>query len=124
MKKTLGSSIKEFRQKAELTLRGFAEKASISPAHQSDIEHGRRLPSDEKLKVMAKLLSHVGASYEEFKKLDTRIDSELGEWVANTPEASEMLREVKKSKINPQEVLKKLQELLKSVEDEGEDESQ
>ena len=94
MKKTLGKAIKELRQKADFKLREFASKVGISPAHQSDIEHGRRLPSDEKLRVMATLLSHVGGSYEEFKKLDTRIDPDLGDWISNTPEASEMLREV------------------------------
>lgn len=124
MNEALGKAVKELRQKADLTLREFAKRVGISPAHQSDIEHGRRSPSEKKLKLMAELLSHVGASYEEFKKLDTRIDSDLSHWITNTPEASEMLREVKKSKINPQEVLKKLQELLESVENEREDESQ
>ena len=121
MKDKLGKTIKELRQKADYTLRGFAEKVGISPAYQSDIEHGRRLPSDEKLQIMAQLLTKVGATFEEFKRLDTRIDADLNLWISNTPEASEMLREVKKSNMNPKDVLKKLQELLNSDEDEDED---
>jgi transcriptional regulator with XRE-family HTH domain len=123
MKKTLGQEILRYRQKAELTLRAMAKKAKISPAHQSDIEHGRRLPSDDLLKRIAEILGNVGATYEDFKKLDTRIDPELSDWISKHPEASQMLREIRASKESPKEVLERLKEILKAEEKKRKNES-
>lgn len=109
MAKTLGSEIRRLRLKAGFTLRGFAEKVGISAAHQSDIEHNRRLPSDKVLEKMAHLLSSVGASLEEFKKLDARFEPELEQWVQETPAVGELLRQVRAAK-SPQELLRRLQD--------------
>ena len=125
MTKTLGTEIRRLRQEADYTLRHFAGKIlEISPAHQSDIEHGRRLPSDDLLRKIVDRLAHVGASLEELKKLDARIDPDLGEWIARTPEASQMLREVRDAKKSPKEVLNELKKLLESDRKKGQDESQ
>jgi transcriptional regulator with XRE-family HTH domain len=62
MKKTLGQRIRELRDEKDFSLREFADKlGGISAAHISDIELGRRYPSDELLKKMA-------------DKLDTTVD--------------------------------------------------
>jgi transcriptional regulator with XRE-family HTH domain len=118
MTKLLGQEIKRLRREADMTLRAFATAARTSPAHQSDIEHGRRLPSDELLRRIADKLAHVGGSYEQLKRLDGRIDPELSEWIKQTPEAGQMLREVRDSKKLPRNVLEKLRELLGPDEEE------
>ena len=112
MSQALGSEIRRLRTKAGFTLRGFAQKIGISAAHQSDIEYGRRLPSEKVLQEIAKALSNVGASYEKLKELDTRLDPELEQWMQQTPGLGEMLREVRASNKSPQEVIRRLKKLL------------
>lgn len=57
MNKTLGGRIRELRDELDLSLRELAKKlGDVSAAHLSDIELGRRYPSDELLAKMAKTL--------------------------------------------------------------------
>jgi transcriptional regulator with XRE-family HTH domain len=103
-----------------LTLRRFAELVEISAPHQSDIEHNRRRPSQEVLRRMVtQLRRHVEVNLESLEKLDTRIDRETQEWVAETPGVGEMLREVRKQGLNPLDVLRRLEEQRR--EEEGKD---
>jgi transcriptional regulator with XRE-family HTH domain len=112
MSQALGTEIRRLRTKAGFTLRGFAKKIGISAAHQSDIEYGRRLPSEKVLREIAKALSNVGASYEKLKELDTRLEPALEQWMQQTPGLGEMLREVRASNKSPQEVLRRLKKIL------------
>jgi len=66
---TLGEKIKQLRQAADLSLRQLAEKVGKTPPFISDIELGRRYPSDQVLEDMAKVL-RVDAA--DLKKFDTR----------------------------------------------------
>ena len=43
---SLGDTIRKLRLRAGLTLREMARRVGVSASHQSDIEHGRRMPSD------------------------------------------------------------------------------
>jgi transcriptional regulator with XRE-family HTH domain len=110
---TLGDEIHRFRLKTGITLRQFARKAGISAAHLSDIEHDRRHPSPEALARIAAELKQVGVTYQALDRLLPRLEPEMREWVAETPEARQMLRAVRASKRNPREVLREIQELLK-----------
>ena len=63
-KKTLGQRMRELRQSADLSLREVGEKLKdkvtnthVSAAFLSDIENGRRFPSDDMLEKMAELFS-------------------------------------------------------------------
>jgi transcriptional regulator with XRE-family HTH domain len=67
---SLGQRIHELRDKADLSLRGLAKRIGISPAFLSDIELGRRFPSEE---ILAKLAGALEVSPEELKQYDTRI---------------------------------------------------
>lgn len=67
--KSLGDRIKELRLEAGLSLRQLATKAAITPPFLSDIELGRRFPSEEVLNTLAMLLN---VSTEELKKCDVR----------------------------------------------------
>lgn len=66
---TLGEKIKELRLGLGMSLRAFATKVEKSPPFISDIELGRRYPSDEVLELIAKEL-RVEPS--QLKQLDTR----------------------------------------------------
>lgn len=54
--KTLGQRIKERREELDLSLREFAKQLECSPPFVSDVEHGRRFPSEPMLEQMARLL--------------------------------------------------------------------
>lgn len=116
MGKKLSEEIRALRLEAGFTLREFGRRTNISAAHLSDIEHGRRLPSDEYLERIAKVLQRVGGSYEHFKSLDARLDPELSEWVSENPEMGQMLREAKSSGRDPKEILDRLRESLQEDE--------
>ena len=74
MRKTLGQRIRELRQERDLSLRDLGEKLGTpanptSPAFLSDLENGRRFPSDE---MLAKLAQVLGATEEDLRSHDQR----------------------------------------------------
>ena len=80
---SLGEVIRNLREKTDLSLRALAKKADISPPFLSDIETGKRYPSDETLQSLAKTLK---VSIEHLKKYDHRESaSDLRRIIANNP---------------------------------------
>lgn len=67
--KTLGERIRELREALDFSLREFARLLKISAAFLSDVELGRRFPSDELLEKIAKRLRTTTA---ELSKYDSR----------------------------------------------------
>lgn len=116
MAKTLGSEIRRLRLEAEFTLRGFAKKLSHTAAHQSDIEHGRRMPSEDVLRRTVEALTHVGANYEDLKELDTRLDRDLEQWMQKNPAARALLRESKASGRPVRELLQEFRDRQEELE--------
>jgi transcriptional regulator with XRE-family HTH domain len=102
---TLGKRIRELRDQSDLSLREFARKlGDISPAHVSDIENGRRNPSDDLLRKMAQVL---GVSFEELNKLDDRLPlEELRRAMRQDPALGFALRKVTEGKVSSDELLK------------------
>ena len=66
---SLGQRIRELRDKAALSLRGLAKRIGISSPFLSDIELGRRFPSEE---ILAKLAGALEVSPDELEQYDTR----------------------------------------------------
>ena len=104
MAKTLGQRIRELRDQEDLSLRELAEKVGVSAAFLSDIELGRRYPSDSKLMKIAQAL---GSSLDELQTYDTRppVD-ELKRLSAENPTYGLALRRVINKKISPDDLLK------------------
>ena len=69
IKISLGQRIHELRDKADLSLRKLANQIGISGPFLSDIELGRRFPSEE---ILAKLANALDVSPDELKQYDTR----------------------------------------------------
>ena len=67
--KTLGQKIRELRGDLKLSLRELAEKVKITPPFLSDIELGRRNPSEETLRALATALN---TTYEDLLSYDQR----------------------------------------------------
>ena len=117
MANELGAEIRRLRLKAGIGLRVFATKLGVSAPHQSDIELGRRMPSEKVLRATANLLKSQGTSYEALKRLDARLDPDIEAWAQTTPEVGEMLREVRNSRRPPREVLEQLRDWLNEREE-------
>lgn len=61
--------MRELRDKADLSLRELAGKVGVSAPFLSDVELGRRYPSDD---VLRKIADELKTSFEGLKALDTR----------------------------------------------------
>ena len=114
MNKTLGQKIRELREAKDLSLREFAKLLeAYTPAFLSDIELGRRYPSEEALVKMARVL---GISVEALKEFDTRPPvEELKRLAALDPTFGIALRKVIEQKVSAEELMK----LAKKAEDKG-----
>ena len=66
---SLGQRLRELRDKADLSLRELAKKIGISSPFLSDIELGRRFPSEE---ILGKLARALNVSLEDLKQYDNR----------------------------------------------------
>jgi len=67
--KTLGQRIRELREARDLSLRELAKALDISAAFLSDVELGRRHPSE---KVLADIARILDTSVEELRRYDVR----------------------------------------------------
>jgi transcriptional regulator with XRE-family HTH domain len=104
MVKTLGQHIRELRDAADLSLRECAAKLEISPAFLSDIELGRRYPSERVLAIIAKLLR---TSTEDLMRYDTRPPvEELRRRAAENPTLGVLLRSIADGKVSTEDAAK------------------
>jgi transcriptional regulator with XRE-family HTH domain len=102
--KPLGERIRELREQRDLSVRELAKKIKISAPFLSDVELGRRHPSDEVLETIA---SALGTTLEELKKHDARAPvQELRRIAANNPAMGFALRRVVDEDISPDDLLK------------------
>jgi transcriptional regulator with XRE-family HTH domain len=104
--KPLGEHIRELREKRDLSVRELAKKIDVSAAFLSDVELGRRHPSDEVLKTIA---SHIGTTAAELRKHDARPPvQELRRIAASNPAMGFALRRVVDDGVSPDELLEYL----------------
>lgn len=101
--KTLGQLIRELREEKDLSLREFSKKLNLSAPFVSDIELGRRFPSDDVLEKMAEILE---VPSDELRAHDTRIPlSELKKLAQGDPSYGIALRKLADKKISPEEII-------------------
>lgn len=101
--KTLGEQIRELREQKDISLRELAKKLGVSPAFLSDIELGRRYPSNE---VLAKIAKELSTTVESLKQYDTRPPvEELKRMAAANPLMGVALRRVVERKVSPKDLI-------------------
>ena len=66
---SFGEKLRELREDRRMTLRALARAADLSAPFLSDVEHGRRVPSPEKIDVLAR---ELGVPDEVLHALDPR----------------------------------------------------
>jgi len=104
VKKTLGHRIRERREELDLSLREFAKQLMCSPPFISDIEHGRRFPSEDTLHKMAKLLN---LGVDELKALDPRAPiEEIRQWTERDPSFAFAFRSLVNARPSSEDILK------------------
>lgn len=107
---SLGDAIRDLRDKADLSLRDLAQKVGISAPHMSDIELGKRYPSDD---VLQKLAQHLKTPFDVLKKYDTRTAaSDIKRIMENNPQVGFALRtltdKVKRGEMTADELVSRL----------------
>lgn len=101
--KTLGERIRELREEHDWSGRELAKKLKVSAPFLSDVELGRRYPSDE---VLEKLASFLETTVDDLKKHDARAPvQELKRIAANNPAMGFALRRVVDQGVSPEQLL-------------------
>lgn len=114
--KTLGQRIRELRDQQDLSLREFAKKlGGLSAAFLSDIELGRRFPSEEVLQKMAVALeTTVG----DLRQYDSRPPvEELKKLAERNPAYGFAFRKMVEKHVSPEEIERFLEEKSKRDEE-------
>ncbi len=101
--KTLGQRIRELREDQDLSLRELAGRIEVSAAFLSDVELGRRYPSDKHLSA---LVSALDASADDLQQFDTRPPfREFRRMTAADPQYGFAFRQVIDEEITSEELL-------------------
>ena len=101
--KTLGQRIRELREEQDISLRELARKLDLSAAFISDIELGRRFPSED---VLVSIASKLGTTLEDLKSHDTR--PPVDDWrrlTASNPKYGIAFRRIIDNKISAEDLL-------------------
>lgn len=101
--KTLGERIRELREERDLSLRELASRIRVSAAFLSDVELGRRHPSD---KHMAEIAKELRATLEDLRQFDTRPPlREIRRAMQSDPEFGFAFRQMMDKKISSKDIL-------------------
>ena len=119
-----GKYLENKRKSNGLTLRGLAAELEIAPAYLSDIEKGRRNPSDEKLKAIIEVLKLNEEETFLFldlaaKAKDNTVSADLPDYIMETDLARVALRRAKEGKLSSddwQDVINLIDKKIKGVE--------
>ena len=108
---TLGQKIRELRETKDYSLRELAKRVKLSAAFLSDLELGRRFPSDE---VLANIAGALDISPEELKSFDQRPPiEELKRLSEANPRYGFAFRKLVDSKFSPEDLIKLAEEQTK-----------
>jgi transcriptional regulator with XRE-family HTH domain len=112
IQQSLGQKIKGLRDAADLSLRELAKKLDVSAPFLSDVELGRRFPSED---VLAKLAKALAVPVDELRQYDTRQPvAELKKMIERNPGLGFAFRSVvedmKDGKLTPEALAKRLLE--------------
>jgi transcriptional regulator with XRE-family HTH domain len=111
--KSLGARIRELRDEKDISLRELGKRVGpLSAAYLSDVELGRRNPTDEVLRAIAKAL---GTTFDELKQYDNRpAAEEMKRRTLHSPQLGFAFRRILDENVSEEELVK---ELLKLAND-------
>ena len=101
--KTLGQVIRELREARGMSLRDLASRIKVSAPFMSDVERGRRDPSDQRISQIARELE-VPPEY--LKQFDTRSPvRDIRRAIDTDPGYGFAFRRVMDSNMSPEEIV-------------------
>lgn len=101
--KILGEHIRELREKKDISVRELARQLNVSAAFLSDVELGRRHPSDE---LLERIASCLDTTAQDLQKYDARPPvQELKRLAANDPAMGFALRRVVDEGVSAKDLL-------------------
>ena len=101
---SLAEKIRQLREAKDMSLRELGKKVDASPAFLSDVELGRRYPSD---KLFVSLAVALDISLKELKACDTRLPlKDLRRITISDPSYGFAFRQIIDKKISPEELIK------------------
>lgn len=103
--KTLGERIRELREQQDISLRELAKNLEVTAPFWSDVELGRRYPSD---KILLKAAKELKVKFEDLKQYyDARpVGQDLKRIATSNPALGLALRKVINEGVSPDDVLK------------------
>lgn len=106
---SLGEYLRESRVAKDLGLREVARKLDLAPSYLSDIENDRRVPSEDVLKELAKVL---GLEFDHLMALAGRFGDRAERYLKRNPAAGVLFRKISEANLENTD----LQRLLKQAE--------
>ncbi|MDE2823499.1 MAG: helix-turn-helix transcriptional regulator [Chloroflexota bacterium] len=101
--KTIGERIRELREDRDLSLRELATTVGVSAAFMSDVELGRRQPSDKHMAALARALD---TPLDDLQQFDTRPPlKEFRRATLANPGYGFAFRQLMDKRISPEELL-------------------
>jgi len=98
---SLGQYIRQVRDDKDLSLSVLAEKVKCSVAFLSDVELGRRYPSDE---VLGNIATHLGIPKAKLKEYDNR-PGVMKEMSQASPQYAFAFRTMVDSNVDPKKII-------------------
>jgi transcriptional regulator with XRE-family HTH domain len=86
---TFGDRVRTARARKRLTLREAADRIGRSASFLSDIEHDRRLPSEDVLRHLAELLE---LDADDLMASSGRLPTDVADYLRTTPDAARLFR--------------------------------
>jgi transcriptional regulator with XRE-family HTH domain len=101
--KTFGEYLRELRESRDISVRELARQLAVSAAFLSDVELGRRHPSEE---VLGRLATLLGTTTQDLRKYDARPPmQELKRLAASDPAMGFALRKVVDGGVSAKDLL-------------------
>jgi transcriptional regulator with XRE-family HTH domain len=104
---TLGDRIRTGRARKRLTLRQAADAVKRSPSFLSDVENGRRAPSEDVLVDLAALLD---LDLDDLMAVAGKLPTDVSEYLRNTPEAGRLFRTLSSRRVDSDGVRKLIEQ--------------
>ena len=115
-KRSLGEQIHDARIEHKLSLRGLAGKIERAPSYINDIEHGRRIPSEE---VLARIATELNLNIDLLLAAAGRVSGGSQSYLQENPTAGVLFRRVSDAALSHQDLAKLLDEAQSLIDKQG-----